>query len=413
MGILVVSIPIGTFSRQAEAFFESSSDEMIGSDNLSRTKQVFEMTLDALINGGKVPVDTNMTTFASIVPSTNIEITSKLKTIEQQWVRIQEDFKNLLIVEPNSSEYADAYTRAYNNTTGTVDTMDSVVHLMQKDSQQRLYKVKALQTFHFVGVLFCFIIVSVYLKIIRPLESHRETLEIQKEGLRSLNLELSKALDRDKRQNWLRIGLAGLNDRMRGAEDTTSLSQDIIGYLAGYLNVQVGTIYLAEDNYSLCLSGSYAIKNYDSLPKEIYFGEGLIGQVALKKKIQIITSIPQGYREINSGLAILSPRNLLIVPFLYENCVKGVIEFGSVHEFNNKHLDFMNQVADSIAIAINTVQSRQCLKDLLEETQAQAEKLQAGNEELINVNQELERYSNTQQMTGTDSWKLLKGTYDE
>ncbi len=409
MGILVVNIPIGTVSKQTEAFFECSSDEIFGSDSLSQTKQLFEMTHDALINGGMVPVDMHMTSFKSIPPPTNSEIKNRFKKMEQLWAGVQVEIKKLLAVEPNSSEYVDAYTTVYDTTTSIVNIMDSVVHLMQKYSQQKLYKVKTLQTFIYIimGLLFCFIIVSVYLKIVLPLESHSETLEMQREDLRSLNLKLSNALDRDKKQNWLRIGRAGLNDRMRGVEDTTSLSQMIINYLAEYLNVQVGTIYLTEDDNTLCLAGSYSIMDHGSLPKEIHFGEGLIGQVALNRESRIITSIPRCYREINSGLAIVSPKNLLIVPFLFEGSVKGVIEFGSIHEFTFEHLDFMNQVAERIAIAINTAQSRQRLKGLLEETQAQAEELQAGNEELISVNQELERIARTQ--IGVDPEKLLKG----
>ncbi|GJQ60808.1 MAG: DUF3365 domain-containing protein [Candidatus Scalindua sp. AMX11] len=395
MGMLVVNIPIGSDSKETELFFEGSGDEIFGFDSFSKTERFFELTIDALINGGKVPLDMSLTSFQSMPPPTNSEVKNKLKMIKQKWTAMQVEFKNLLTVEPNSSEYAAVFTSAYNSTSTLVDIMDSVIHLIQEDSQRKLYKIKTLQKFIyiFMGFLFCFIIVTVYLKVVLPLQSHRETLEKQREGLMSLSLELSKSLDRDKQQNWLRIGQADLNDRMRGAEDTTSLSQNIISYLAEYLNVQVGTIYLAEDNYTLCLTGSYAIKNCDALPKEIHFGEGLIGQVALNKQMRIVSSIPKCYREINSGLAMLLPKNLLIAPCLYEGCVKGIIEFGAVHEFTNKHLEFMNQVADSIAIAINTVQSRQCLKDLLEETQAQAEKLQAGNKELISVNEELEMHS--------------------
>ncbi len=396
MGMLVVNIPIGIFSKMAEAFFEPSLNELPGFEDHSKTRRVFEMSLDALLNGGKIPVDLNLTAFRTIRPTTNTDAINKLKKIKHLWFRIQEEYRKLLISEPNSSEYVDAYTRAYDTTNVNVNFMNSVVGTLEHDSQERFSRLRALQTIIYIclGVLFCLIIVSVYLKIICPLESQRETLRDQKEELRVLNIELSKNISRDKQESWLRSGKTGLNDQMRGAEDTDSLSQNIIIYLSEYLNAQVGTIYLSDDDLTLSLAGTYAIKNHDSLPNKINFGEGLIGQVVVSRESCIITSIPRGYREINSGLAVMFPKNLMIVPILHESTVKGVIELGSVHEFTNSHLDLMNQVAEIIGIAINNVQSNQCLKELLEESQAQTEQLQAGNEELTNIYKELEGYSN-------------------
>lgn len=201
---------------------------------------------------------------------------------------------------------------------------------------------------------------------------------------------LRQKTEENELQNWFKTGQAELNDRMRGEQDLATLGRNIVTCLADYLKAQIGAIYLAGDNNHLKLVGSYAFKKRKSLSNEFEFGEGLVGQAALEKESILLTKVPSDYIAVSSGLGEAAPHNILVKPFLHNGEVKGVLELGTLHEFSDMNLDFLNQVAENIAVAVHSAQSRQKVQELLEQTQEQAEELQTQQEELRTTNEELE-----------------------
>lgn len=191
-------------------------------------------------------------------------------------------------------------------------------------------------------------------------------------------------------QDWLKSGRSMLLDRMRGEQDISELSANIITFIAEYINAQVGALYV-NDNGVFRICGSYAYTNMDNLSNEFKLGEGLIGQVALEKQNIIITNVPDDYISVSSGLGTTIPRNIIVFPLQYsDGKVKGVIELGSINEFSEKTLEFLDHISESMAITLNTAQSRQQVDKLLETTLSQAEALQAQQEKLRKANEELE-----------------------
>ena len=122
----------------------------------------------------------------------------------------------------------------------------------------------------------------------------------------------------------------------------------------------------------------------------IELGEGLVGQAASEKKTIIFTQIPEDYIRVNSGLGNAVPKNIVILPLLQDGNLKGVIEIGTTREFSELDSKFLNLVSENLAIVFNAAQSRTKLKELLEETQRQAEELEAQQEELKQSNEELQ-----------------------
>ncbi|MGR3175773.1 MAG: response regulator [Candidatus Scalindua sp.] len=202
------------------------------------------------------------------------------------------------------------------------------------------------------------------------------------------NLQLTT--EKNNANNWLKTGQMELSVRMRGEQELETLGRNIIGYLAEYLNAQVGILYMSSRFKRLKQIGSYAYVPRKNASSEFMFGEGLVGQVAMEKKHILITNCPDDYININSGLVDAAPKNILIFPLILNDEVKGVIELGSFHEFYDTHLPFLEQVAEGIAIALDSVASRNRTNDLLEQTQQQAEELQAREESLRQSNEELE-----------------------
>jgi len=194
----------------------------------------------------------------------------------------------------------------------------------------------------------------------------------------------------NQRENWLRTGQTELNEKLRGEQELLALIQSVINYIATRLNAQIGAIYLGNERQYFRLLGSYAYTKRKNLANEFKLGEGVVGQAALEKKTIIITKIPSDYITINSGLGEAVPRNLIVVPLVYRDVVEGVIELGSFQEITDAHIEFLNQMAEGIAITFNSVRSRTKIQQLLEESQTQSEELQAQQEELQQTNEELE-----------------------
>lgn len=217
--------------------------------------------------------------------------------------------------------------------------------------------------------------------------SEADTLGIALDRMRSNLQQLSKE---NETRTWLLTGNSELNDTMRGEKDVKDLAQDVIIQLANYLKAQIAAIYLKE-NGRIELVGSYAFHHRKDNANVFKPGQGLVGQAVLEKKAIIFSDIPDDYIRINSGLGNTVPKNILVFPFLYEGEVKGVIELGTANRISDLDMQFLQLAGDNIAIAFNASQSRTKLKELLEETQRQAEELEVQQEELKQANEELEQ----------------------
>jgi methyl-accepting chemotaxis protein len=208
---------------------------------------------------------------------------------------------------------------------------------------------------------------------IMPKAEYRGDFVQIKTGLETAATKLAEATTRNATQDWLKTGQALLNEQLRGEQDVSTLAKNIISFLTPYVEAQVGVFYLLEEaregaresNY-LKLIASYAYTQRKGLPTELPIGEGLVGQAALEQQFILVTDIPEDYIHIESGLGEAVPQNILVMPFLYENAVKGVIELGSFQVMNEITLEFLKQVMSSIGIAVNTAESRTKMQALLQ-----------------------------------------------
>lgn len=136
MGILIVNIPIGSVSAKTEAYFADSGDKEFGADSFLKTREVFDMTLEALMNGGKAPQDLGMTTFTDLPNKNDPEVRMKLVKVKHLWNTTHEKLRVLTEAEPNSAEYIDAYDNAYNSANATLKAMNEAVSLFTKVSDK-------------------------------------------------------------------------------------------------------------------------------------------------------------------------------------------------------------------------------------------------------------------------------------
>jgi len=201
--------------------------------------------------------------------------------------------------------------------------------------------------------------------------------------------KLEVIMTENKNQTWLKTGQTELNEQIRGDQDLRSLGNKIISYMAKYLNAQIGAIYLLGEHSNLSLMGSYAYTRRKSLSNEIIVGEGLVGQAALEKQTIVISPVSDNSIKIQSGTYEAVPHSIIVTPCIYNDEVRCVLELGSLQEITKLQLEFIEHIAESIAIAIHSTEARSKMKALLDRTLEQAEELQVQQEELRQSNEEL------------------------
>lgn len=192
-----------------------------------------------------------------------------------------------------------------------------------------------------------------------------------------------------KRQVWISAGQFGLSESMQGAQRLGVLGDNALAFLAGYLNAQVGAIYLQNDNAGFRRFGAYALSAGHG-PEELPAANGLLGQAARQHLPLHVRDVPQDYLSVSSALGTAMPRELLIVPAGIDGVVQAVVELGFFRRIGEVEKELMRSVSDMIAIAVRSSRDRTRLEEVLEETQRQAEQLQAQEEELRVSNEELE-----------------------
>jgi len=227
-------------------------------------------------------------------------------------------------------------------------------------------------------------LVEGHLHIMPDTEYRGDFVQIKK-ALESAAAQMAKTTAKNAEQNWLKTGQTQLNDQLSGEQEVLQLAENTINFMTPYLEAQIGALYLFQENPKhghLKMIASHAYTWRKKLSNEFKIGEGLVGQVALERKTIIITEPPVDYICIQSGLGRSTPRTILVTPFLYENTLKGIIELASFKVFTEVQIEFINQVMPTIAIGINSAQSRQQMQELLQQTQAQSEELQGQTEEL-------------------------------
>lgn len=223
--------------------------------------------------------------------------------------------------------------------------------------------------------------------------------EKEKDGLGSLagslnamaeSLQYSFSLLADK--EWLQSGIASVNDKVVGEKSIEALAHDVLEEIVLRTKSTVAVFYLMGEDKNLHLEGSYALAEGER-KRTLKVGEGICGQVVKSGNSILITDIPDGEMTISYASGSTKPKSVTAVPVLRNGVLVGVIELGSLTDFTPIHLEFLDNVSENIAIAIQVAQNRKRMQELLEETQAQAEELQAQHSELEGLNAELEAQS--------------------
>ncbi|HVZ34561.1 MAG TPA: ATP-binding protein, partial [Polyangiaceae bacterium] len=232
------------------------------------------------------------------------------------------------------------------------------------------------------------------------------------ENLRRLHEERERA-------DWLRAGRVGLAEELRGELSLDELGARAVRFLARYLEASLGALYYLDGDRILRLAGTYGLGGADgqhAAPPSFRLGEGLLGQACLTAELTVLHDPPSDFLRARSALGEGAPSVLAFLPLSHAGSVTGALELGMFGAWSERFGELLGSVAETLAIAIEVARGRAAMNELLAETQRQAERLTAQEEELqasnemLHSQQEELRQTNeelTQQASALEAQQLV------
>lgn len=195
----------------------------------------------------------------------------------------------------------------------------------------------------------------------------------------------------DEQRNWLSEGLAKFGAILReNIDDLEKLSSEVTTNLVKYIDAKQTAFFILEEKNSVKyfeMTAHFAYGRKKFPDKKFNWGEGLIGACALEKKTIFIDEVSEAFVEITSGLGKANPRCILIVPLKNNEEIHGVLEIASFKVYEQFEIEFVEMIAESIASTISNVKINMRTKELLNESQKQAE-IMAHQEDEMRKNME-------------------------
>ncbi len=234
-------------------------------------------------------------------------------------------------------------------------------------------------------------------------EAQGEVLQL-KERVNQMIVTLRETTLKNREQDWLKTNLAKFGGMMQGQKSLEAVSRMIMSELTPLVEASHGAFFVMDDaeGKTLRLLASYAYKERKHVFTRFRLGEGIVGQAALEKKSILLSKVPGDYISVTSGLGEAPPLNIIVLPVLFEDDVRAVIELASFEPFSQIHRIFLDQLMESIGVVLNMIGANMRTEELLKQSQSLAEELkeqsrelQQQQEQLKRSNQELEQQAQT------------------
>lgn len=207
--------------------------------------------------------------------------------------------------------------------------------------------------------------------------------------IRKTNDDLNRLSREREADNWILIGLAALEEKIRGGLDGGEIARNAIRAICRYLSATSGFVYLNRpetgDKYTFV--GAYSLSDHIPTPAS-WFKE--LPDERLRSRKPILLSDLLGDQSLsNPSLGFTPPHTTVIQSFVYEHEILGVMEIRFPHAVNDTILRFLEKASISVAVACKVANTHSTLSRLYEETQRQAKALEIQQAELRAANDEL------------------------
>ena len=197
-------------------------------------------------------------------------------------------------------------------------------------------------------------------------------------------LALQKSAQAEARTAEIKARLADISASVQDRQSIGEFATALMSQVVPAMRAQVGAFYAfdpSDGRYHY--AGGYGFSAAQGEAGAFHPGEGLIGQCAQESRILEIRDIPDGYLRITSGLGGTAPRAVTAAPVLsVDGRALAVIELATLQPFNDFERELMGLLLVPLALNLEIFERNRRTRELLQETQRQAEILGIQTEEL-------------------------------
>jgi PAS domain S-box-containing protein len=190
--------------------------------------------------------------------------------------------------------------------------------------------------------------------------------------LNAMIANLRLTADHNAEQDWLKTNLAKYTSMLQGQRDLSGVARLLLSELTSLLNAQLGAVYRMETEEGipyLKVLAAYADDDGRLYGDRIPLGGGLIAQCAIDKRRLLITEMPKSGAPIGLSRFKAAPQNVVVLPVLFEDEVKAVIELASVSAFTRLQMTFLEQLTASVGTVFNSIEATTQTEGLLKRLQ--------------------------------------------
>ncbi len=206
-----------------------------------------------------------------------------------------------------------------------------------------------------------------------------------------------RELETRESQAWLRNGQAELSRAVAGEQSIETMAQKVLDQCVRHTGAVVGTLHVVQEDGGLRRVASHALSLTPASPSELAGppapGAGIAGQAIQSRQVVRLERLPPSYLRVSSALGATAPLEVWVVPAHADGTVYALIELAFLTRTAPRVRAWLEQISESVAIAMRTAIFRGRLVELLRRTQEQAQALQTQQEELRVTNEELELQS--------------------
>lgn len=211
-------------------------------------------------------------------------------------------------------------------------------------------------------------------------DAYNQMLHVRKvvEELKNLNQQLAC-------ENTEKSLLNEISNLLRDIDVISEFAEKVIDFFVVHQSVLLGFFYYFDAEVSLL--ATYGLSDEELVKKKKSLMSGLLTECENRQKVIVIDSLPEGYFKVSSGVGDVLPKQVLLLPLVFENKVLAVIELGLLKPLSET--SFLDNLCREMAIQLNILTSKLQLKELLENTEQQRKYLQVQKQELSSSNEEL------------------------
>ncbi|MFG0382683.1 response regulator [Pseudomonas sp. zbq_18] len=373
---------------------------------LNRASEIYKLSLDMetgmrgfLLSGNEdflEPYDLARGKFRALIEELGTQVadnpaqvqrTQRILALQEQW----DEYAQQVIAARRAGEnYLEAVARGQgkNLTDGIRSELDAFISSERDLRQERNRDANDIATWG-TGA---YLLVSILFSGLLALFGRRELLNLSTLYSQAMAKQALYA-DEQRQRAWLQGGQTQLAECLLGQNRVQELADRSLAFIADYLGCVVAALYLRQSQSGdLQRIAGYGFSAADEARgREFYSREGLVGQAAQSRRLVQLEQLPADYLKVASGLGEGLPVSVMLVPLQADDRVNGVLELAFMRPLQARDREFLEAIAGSLGISLETAVYRQRLQEVLGETQQLNEELQTQQEELRAANEELEQ----------------------